>query len=152
MTLICKKIIPVVLAMLLLQSCFFYAAYGILRTINDINYILRTINTSMTTIQTVMKEGKDLKRAAKDGQLVATMAEKIPGLIRKQVDKAVNEKINLLSGDLRTSALNFTKHAIKENLKEAHQSYNQMVDTYNRFTDLMTDLSQAASPVNPSGS
>jgi hypothetical protein len=147
-----KKILstlaPVILAALLLPACFFYAAYGVLRTIQDISMILRTINSSMTNIQTVMKEGKDLKRAADDGKLVATLAEKIPGLIRNQVEKAVSDKINLLSGDLKTSALNFSKHAVEENLKGAHQSYNEMADSYNRLTDLMTELSETASPVS----
>ena len=148
MKMIIRKCIPVFLATLLLQSCFFYAAYGILRTIQDINMLLRTVHSSMTSIQTILKEGNDLQRAAKDGKLISTLAEKIPGLIRGQVEKAVSDKIGLLSGDLKTSALNLTKHAVDENLKEAYQSYNEMADTYNKFTELMTDLSQTASPVN----
>jgi len=149
MKMIFKRVIPVLLTAMLLQSCIFYAAYGILRTIQDINMLLRTVHSSMTTIQTVLKEGTDLKRAAKDGRLISTLAEKIPGLIRGQVEKAVSDKIGLLSGDLKTSALNLTKHAVDENLKEAYQAYNEMADTYNKFTELMADLAQTASPVSP---
>lgn len=52
----------------------------------------------------------------------------------------------MFSDDLKTSAINFTRYALEENLPGAIQAYNSMSDTYNRFSDLMVDLEQTASP------
>jgi hypothetical protein len=130
--------------LLFLQSCFLYAAYGIYRTIKDINGALTTVNSSMTKIQSVLKEGKDLKRAAADGQLISTLADKIPTLIQGKVEQATKDKINNLSGNLKAASLDFTKNAAAENLAGANQAYNNMATTYNQFTNLMTELSPTA--------
>jgi hypothetical protein len=127
-----------------LQSCFLYAVYGIYRTVQDINNVLTLVNSSLTRIQTVVNEGKDLKRAAKDGTLIASLAEKIPNLVQKEVNRAFNEKINGLSKDLKLSSLDFSRNAEAENLAGATKSFNDMANTFNRFGDLMTEMDQTA--------
>jgi hypothetical protein len=138
-----KLILPLV-GVFLLQSCFLYAVYGLYRTVQDINYVLTMVNTSLTRIRTVVNEGKDLNRAAKDGTLITSLAEKIPTLVQKEVSRAFNEKINLLSHDLKLSSLDFTRNAVAENLLGATKAYNDMAGTFNRFGDLMSEMDQAA--------
>lgn len=134
----------IVLSAILLQSCFLYAVYGVYRTIQDINNILTLVNTSLVRISTVVNEGKNLKRAADDGTLIASLAEEIPKLIKVEVERRINEKINGLSADLKLSALEFTRNAVEENLAGAKKAYNEMAETYNRFGDLLDEMGQAA--------
>ncbi len=143
-----QKYLVVIVCALFLQSCFFYAAYGVYRTIRDINSALSVVNNTMTNIRTVLEEGKDLKRAAEDGRLISSLADKIPTLIQDQVERKVQDKINILSGELKTSAIDFTRNAVAENLIDARRSYNDMADTYNRFADLMSDMSDTAAMKN----
>ena len=125
---------------LLLQSCALYAVYGTLQTINNTNNVLNMVNTSMNRSHAIVSEGTNLKRAAEDGKLISTLAERIPSLIVEPLEQAVMDKIHMFSGDLKTSAINFTRNALEENLTGAMQAYNIMTDTYNRFSDLMVDL------------
>jgi hypothetical protein len=90
----------------------------------------------------VLDEGKELRRASEDGRLVGTLAERIPSLIQNEVEQATREKIETLSGNLRLSAVAFTKNAAAEELTCAKKSYNEMAGTYNEFTGLMNDLSE----------
>ena len=131
------------MGVLLLQSCALYAAYGIYRTVKDINGTLTMVSSSITRIQGVIKEGKDLKRAAEDGKLIATLSEKIPSMIQKQVEQATKDKIQLFSGDLKTASLDLAKNAIKEDLTATTQSYNNMVNVYNQFSGLMNSLEES---------
>lgn len=140
-----NKLFPIVF-LLFLQSCALYAVYGTLQTINNINNVLNMVCTSMNTIHAIINEGTNLKRAAEDGKLISTLAERIPSLIVEPIEQAVKEKIHMLSDDLKTSAINFTQNALEENLPGAIEAYNRMSDTYNRFSDLMVDLEQTASP------
>ena len=130
-----------------LNSCFFYAAYGVYRTIQDINGALSMVSNAMTDIRTVLKEGKDIKRAAKDGKLISSLADRIPTLIQSQVERAARSKINALSSDLKLASLALTRCAEAENLVGANRSYNDMADTVNRFSGLMTDLSQTTTGI-----
>lgn len=57
----------------------------------------------------ILSEGEDLKRAAEDGQLISTLAEKIPALIVRQVEKKTRVKIETLSGDLRGQPSNWSR-------------------------------------------
>ena len=139
-----QKYIILFVCALFLQSCFFYAAYGVYQTIRDINSALFMVNNAMNNIRTVLTEGKALKQAAEDGRLITSLAEKIPSLIQDQVERAVSDKINVLSGDLKLSSIDFTKNAVAEDLVAARRAYNDMADTYNRFADLMSDLSETA--------
>jgi|GEM_PF-3460244 len=140
-----NKLFPFVF-FLFLQSCALYAVYGTLQTINNVNNVLNMVCTSMNTIHAIISEGTNLKRAAEDGKLISTLAERIPSLIVEPIEQAVKEKIHMLSDDLKTSAINFTQNALEENLPGAIEAYNRMSDTYNRFSDLMVDLEQTASP------
>ena len=135
----------IVLSAILLQSCFLYAVYGVYRTIQDINNVLTLVNTSLLRINTVINEGRDLKRVAKDGTLIVSLAEEIPKLIQVEVEKRIKEKINRLSADLKLSALEFTRNAIEENLSGAKKAYNEMAETYNGFGELLDEMSRAAS-------
>jgi hypothetical protein len=123
-----------------MQSCAVYAVYGVYRTIRDINTLLVTVNGSITNIRTILDEGKDLKRAAEDGKLISVLAEKIPTLIKNQVEKETKVKIDTLSGDLKGAALALVKGAAAENLNEAVGAYNTMVNTYNQLNDLTNDM------------
>jgi hypothetical protein len=118
-------------------------AYGLYRTIRDINDILSLVNNSIVKICMVLEEGKELKRAAEDGKLISTLADKIPSLIQNEVIGATKEKIKMLSANLKISSLDFTKNAIAEDLAGAKKAYNDMAATYNEFTGLMTDLSES---------
>ena len=141
------KSLVVLTAALFIQSCFLFAVYGTLRTINDVIRVLNTVNSSMTTIRTVLDEGQNLKRAAEDGRQISYLAERIPGMVKNRFEKAVTDKIDLLSGDLKTTAVALTKHALEENLGEAIKTYNNMNRTYNEFSDLMNDLAQSKNPI-----
>jgi hypothetical protein len=143
-----RKCLILLVCALFLQSCFFYAAYGVYRTIRDINSALAMVNNAMTNVRTVLAEGKELKRAAEDGKLITSLAEKIPTLIQNQVEQAAANKINALSGDLKLSSIDFTQNAVAENLTGARHAYNDMAGTYNRFADLMSDLSETAALKN----
>ena len=143
-----QKYLIVLACALTLQSCFFYAAYGVYQTIRDINSALAAVNNTMTNIRTVLADGKDLKRAAEDGKLISSLAEKIPTLIQDQVERKVTDKINTLSGALKLSSLDFTKNAVAENLTGARHAYNDMADTYNRFADLMSEMDETAAMKN----
>jgi hypothetical protein len=138
------KPVAALLLALSLQSCFVYAAYGVYRTIRDINGALVMINSSLGNIRTVVSEGKELKRAAEDGRLIGSLAQKIPTLIQEQVEGKVKEEIHTLSGNLHASALDFARNAEVENLAEAKHAYNEMADTYNRFADLLSEMSDTA--------
>ncbi|TKB23260.1 hypothetical protein FCL47_23155 [Desulfopila sp. IMCC35006] len=138
-----RKYLVLLLTMLLLQSCAVYVAYGLYRTVTDINATLTLVDKSITNIQGVLSEGKNLKRAAADGKLISTLAEKIPSLIQKDVALATKEKIVKLSGDLKFSSDDFTNKATAEDLPGAKKAYNDMTTTYGSFTDLMNDLSDS---------
>lgn len=105
------------------------------------------VSDAMTNIRTVLKEGKDIKRAAKDGKLISSLADRIPTLIQSQVERAAKNRINALSGDLKLASLAFTRYAEAENLAGANRSYNVMADTVNRFSELMTDLSRTTTGI-----
>ena len=130
-----------------LQGCVFFAAYGALRVVAEINSTLEMVEASLNTIQTVLEEGDRIHRAARDGELVAVLAERIPGLVQDRLEQAVTEKINRLSGDLKTAALEFVVGAVAEDLRGALGAYNRMADTFNRFSELMDDLSREIPPV-----
>jgi hypothetical protein len=117
-------------------------AYGLYRTLSDINDTLTLVNHSMTRIQMILNEGKELKRAAEDGRLVGTLAEKIPSLIQNEVVHETKEKIKTLSGNLKLSSEDFVQSAVAEELAGAKKAYNDMAGTYNEFTGLMSDLSE----------
>ena len=131
------------LTLFFLQSCVVYTAYGLYRTITDINATLTLINTSIVRIQGVVNEGENLKQAVDDGTLISSLAEKIPSLIQSEVERVTREKIELLSGDLALSSLDFTQNALVENLSGARKAYDDMAATFNRFTGLMNDLSNS---------
>lgn len=135
--------LALLLTMLLLQSCAVYVAYGLYRTISDINATLTLVDTSITRIQGVLNEGKNLKRAAEDGKLISTLAEKIPSLIQKDVALETKEKIVKLSGDLKSSSDDFTEKATAEDLPGAKKAYNDMTTTYDSFSGLMDELSDS---------
>jgi hypothetical protein len=138
---------PLLLAgMLLLHGCAVYAVYCLYKTVTEINQTLTAVHSSITRIQGVLDEGENLNRAAEDGRLISTLAEKIPTLIHNEVEVATKEKITALSDDLQLSSLDFTKHAVAEDLLGAKKSYNEMSATYNKFTDLMDDLSDTLGP------
>lgn len=137
-----KWLIPF-LCGILFPSCALYAAYGVYHTVKDINSTLTTINQSMAKVKAVIKEGKDLNRAAEESKLIGTLAERIPAYIRNDVEAGTKEKIKILSGDLNLSAGDLTENLTTENHKGAVKAYNGMSDTYNRFTELMTDLSKS---------
>ena len=142
-----QRYFPALLALLLLHGCAVYMAYGLYRTIQDINQTLTLVDGSIGRIQMIVNEGKDLKRAAADGKLISTLAEKIPTLIQKEVELATKEKIETLSLALKLSSLAFTKNATEENLSGATKSYNEMAATYNKFTGLMDELSDSVGPL-----
>jgi hypothetical protein len=137
-----KKWLILIIGGIFLHSCVVVMAYGLYRTIRDINDILSLVNNSIVKICMVLEEGKELKRAAEDGKLVGTLADKIPSLIQNEVIDATKEKIKMLSANLKIFSLDFTKNAIAEDLAGAKKAYNDMVGTYNEFTGLMTDLSE----------
>ncbi len=138
-----RKYLVLLTTMLLLQSCAVYVAYGLYRTVTDINATLTLVDTSITNIQGVLKEGKNLKRTVADGKLISTLAEKIPSLIQKDVALATKEKIVRLSGDLKRSSDDFTNKATAEDLPGAKKAYNDMTIAYGSFTGLMNDLSDS---------
>lgn len=131
---------------LFLHGCAVYAVYGVYKTVTEINQTLTQVDHSINKIQRVLNEGKDLKRAAKDGKLISTLAEKIPTLIQKEVEHQTQEKIKTLSGALKLSSLAFTKSAEQEDLPGAKKSFTDMTNTYNNFTNLMSDLSDTVAP------
>jgi hypothetical protein len=139
--------LSIIICTFFLQSCAIYAVYGTLQAINHINNVLNMVCTSMNTIHTILSEGTNIKRAARDGELIRTLADRIPGLVAGHFEQAVAEKINLFSGDLKTTAIAFTQHAVDENLAGARQSYNTLSTVYNRFSDLLVELERAASPM-----
>ena len=136
-------LVPVVIA---LQGCAFYAAYGALRVIAEVNSTLEMVENSMRAIQSVLEEGNRIHRAARDGELVAALAERIPGMVQDRLEQAVTEKINRLSGNLKAAALEFVVEAVAEDLRGALGAYNRMTDTFNRFSELMDDLSREIPP------
>ena len=47
--------------------------------------MLDTANSSITRIGRVLDEGKEIEKAADDGNLLTALAEEIPALVRDQV-------------------------------------------------------------------
>jgi hypothetical protein len=135
------KLLTPFLFLFLFQSCFFVAAYGVVNTVRDINNALSTIHDSMAKIKTVITEGENLNRAVEDGKMITTLAERIPAYIRDDVKPSAKEKIRTLSVDLKVSSVDLTENLKSEDLKGARKAYNDVSDTYNRFTQLMKDLS-----------
>ncbi len=138
-----RQSLALLITLLFLQSCAVYVAYGLYRTITDINASLTLVDNSILRIQGILNEGKNLKRAAEDGKLISTLAEKIPSLIQNDVTLATREKIVKLSSDLKLSSDDFTKNATAEDLPGAKKAYNDMTTTYDSFTGLMNDLSDS---------
>lgn len=138
-----RKYLVLLITMVFLQSCAVYVAYGLYRTVTDINATLTLVDKSITNIQGVLNEGKNLKRAAADGKLISSLAEKMPSLIQKDVALATKEKIVKLSGELKLSSDSFTDKATAEDLPGAKKAYNEMTTTYSSFTGLMNDLSDS---------
>jgi len=138
-----SKSLSVLLLVLLLNGCAVYAVYGLYRTVNDITQTLTQVDDSINRIQGILNEGKELKRAAEDGKLITTLAEKIPTLIQKEVERRTKEKIETLSLALKVSSIVFTKTALAEDLPGAKEAYGEMSDTYNEFTGLMDELSDS---------
>ncbi len=132
--------------LIFVQGCAVYAVYGVYKTVTEINTALTQVDSSMNRIQRVLNEGKDLHRAAEDGKLITTLAEKIPTLIQKEVERAAQEKIRNLSGALRVSSMLFTKNAKEENLNGANKAFNDMTTTTNEFANFMNELSETVAP------
>jgi hypothetical protein len=132
------------MAALFLHGCAVYVAYGLYRTVMDINETLTLVDSSLIRIQGILNEGKNLRRAAEDGKLISTLAEKIPSYIQDEVEIVTKEKITTLSDALKLSSLDFTESAKEEDLPGATKAFNDMSSTYNDFTDLMDDLSDTA--------
>ena len=137
-----NKSLVLLIAGLFLHSCAVYVAYGLYRTVRDINDTLGLVNNSIVKIRSVLDTGKDLKRAAEDGRLVGTLADKIPSLVLDEVALETREKIKTLSGNLKLSSVDFVQNAVAEELTGAKKAYNEMTGTYNEFTGLMSDLSE----------
>ncbi|GAB6193657.1 hypothetical protein [Desulfocastanea catecholica] len=138
------KCVFLLMAVLFLHGCAVYVAYGLYRTVMDINQTLTLVDNSLIRIQGVLNEGKNLRRAAEDGKLISTLAEKIPSHIQDEVELVTKEKIATLSGALKLSSLDFTESAQEEDLPGATKAFNDMSATYNDFTDLMNELSDTA--------
>jgi ABC-type xylose transport system permease subunit len=128
------------------QGCAVYAVYGVYKTVTEVNTALTQVDSSINRIQRVLNEGKELHRAAEDGKLITTLAEKIPTLIQKEVELAAQEKIRTLSGALRLSSILFTQNAEQENLKGANKAFNDMTTTANEFTNFINELSDTVAP------
>jgi hypothetical protein len=143
MLLMKSRAIPFIslVAIILLQGCAALVVYDLYRTVSDINQTLTQVDSSIQRIQGVLKEGKELKRAADDGRLITTLAEKIPTLVQKEVERQTQKKIETLSLALKVSSIVFTTSAEKEDLPGAEKAYGEMTDTYNSFSDLMGELS-----------
>lgn len=125
---------------LLLQGCFILAGYALIRTASDIISILNTVNNTMERIRVILDEGKEIKRASKEGRLIATLSKRIPNLIRDQVEKPVRREIEKFSGNLRAAALDLAVKSLAEDLIGANKAYNNMANVYNEFAAYMNDL------------
>ncbi len=125
---------------LLLQGCFILAGYALIRTASDIISILNTVNDTMSRIRVILDEAKEIKRASEEGRLIATLCERIPSLVRDQVEKPVRQEIEKFSGDLRAAALDLAGKSLAEDLIGANKAYNNMVNVYNEFAAFMNDL------------
>jgi predicted PurR-regulated permease PerM len=128
------------------HGCAVYAVYGVYKTVTEVNTALTQVDSSINRIQRVLSEGKELHRAAEDGKLITTLAEKIPTLIQNEVEHAAQEKIKTLSGALRVSSILFTKNAEEENLSGANKAFNDMTTTTNEFANFMNELSDTVAP------
>jgi hypothetical protein len=135
------KLFTPFLFLFLFQSCFFPAAYGVYYTVKDVNNALSTMHDSMAKIKAVIMEGENLNQAVEDGKMITTLSERIPAYIRDDVKPSAKEKIRALTGDLKTSSIDLTENLADEDLKGSRKAYNEVSDTYNRFTQLMKDLS-----------
>lgn len=131
------------LTLFVLQGCAVYAVYGLYQTVSEINTTLTRVDSSIARIERVLKEGKDLHRAAEDGELITTLAEKIPTLIQQEVEIATKEKITALAGDLSLASRLFTTTANEENLPGAQQAFADITATSDTFSNLMTELSES---------
>jgi len=125
---------------LLLQGCFILAGYALIRTASDIISILNRVNDTMERIRVILDEGKEIKRAQEEGRLIATLCERIPSLIRDQVEKPVRREIEKFSGDLRAAAFDLAGESLAEDLIGANKAYDNMVNVYNEFAAYMNDL------------
>lgn len=131
---------------LLLHGCAVYGVYGLYKTVTDINTTLTQVDNSINRIQRIVHEGRELHRAAEDGKLITTLAERIPTLIQNEVEIATKEKIASLSGDLKMASILFTKSAEEENLPAATKAFDEMNTTSDKFADLMSELSDTVTP------
>lgn len=142
-----SRLLPflLLLAIAFFQGCAALVVYDLFQTVNDINRTLTQVDSSIARIQGILQEGKELKRAADDGRLITTLAEKIPTLIQKEVERRTQEKIETLALALKVSSIVFTASAQDEDLPGAEKAYGEMTETYNSFTDLMGELSDEIS-------
>ena len=138
------RYILLIAVLMFVHGCAVYAVYGLYKTVTEVNTALTQVDSSINRIQRVLNEGKELHRAAEDGKLITTLAEKIPTLIQDEVELAAQEKIKTLSGALQLSSILFTRNAEEENLNGATKSFNDMKTTANEFADYMNELSDSA--------
>jgi len=141
-----SRVLLLLAVLLFLHGCAVYAVYGVYKTVTEVNTALTQVDSSINRIQRVLSEGKELHRAAEDGKLITTLAEKIPTLIQNEVERAAQEKIKTLSGALQLSSILFTKNAEEENLHGATEAFNDMTTTTNEFADYMNELSDSVTP------
>ena len=134
-------ILTVVLG-LVLQGCFIFTGLALINTLRDINTTLNLVYTSIHTIRAILDEGKDIKRAAEEGTLVATLADRIPTLVRGMVEESVRQRIGILSLDLKGAALDLTAKSLAEDLTGARKACDNMTKIYDEFVALTDELSE----------
>jgi hypothetical protein len=125
---------------LLLHACMVLGGLALIHTVRDINDVLDLIFTSMRTIRTILHEGKEIQGAAKEGGLIAALADRIPTLVREGVEESVRQRIGNLSGDMKGAALDLRAKSLAEDHTGARRAYSNLLKIYDEFLDLCDEL------------
>ena len=117
-------------------------AYALIQTVRDINNTLDAANNSITRIGLVLDEGKQIKQAADDGRLLTTLAEKIPALVRNQVEQPVREEVGKLATNLKVTSTELTKKLLCDDIVGSKNAYANVIRSYNDLVDFANSYNE----------
>lgn len=128
-----------------LQGCIILSGYMLLGAVRDVITILNTVDRSMNTINEILAEGKEIKRAAPEGRFIATLCARIPCLVRERLEKKAQQQIDAFSKDLGRAALDLATKSLAEDLQGARRAYNKMVSIYSELANFTNGLAEVGS-------
>ena len=127
---------------LFLESCALLAAYALIQTVRDINNMLDTANSSITRIGRILDEGKEIEKAADDGNLLTALAEEIPALVRDQVEQPIREEVGKLATNLKETSTALTKMLLCEDIVGSKNAYANVIRSYNDLVDFANSYNE----------